>query len=143
MTGTAVALRAKAPHVRFAVAEPTGASDAHASFTQQKLIPVHEPNTLADGLLTSLSPRTFTAMTHLVEGVYLVTEEQIVRAMKLMWTYLRIVVEPSGAVTLACVLFNEDFRALPGLADIVLVVSGGNVTFDRAISAFNQYARDI
>jgi threonine dehydratase len=83
-----------------------------------------EPKTIADGLLTSLSDRTFRILSERLERILTVKDETIVRAMRLLWERMKLVVEPSGAVPLASVLeYPEHF------ADrrVGLIVSGGNV----------------
>jgi threonine dehydratase len=94
------------------------------------VIPQTAPKTIADGLLTSLGALTFPILAAHLERVVTVTDEEIVGAMRLLFERAKWVVEPSGAVSLAAVL-SDAFRAMPGLARVGVVLSGGNVDLDR------------
>jgi len=85
-----------------------------------------QPNTIADGLLTSMSPQTWNIIQKNVECVITVTEEQIVEAMRYVWERMKIVIEPSSAVPVAVALSNE-FKQLTEIKSVGLVISGGNV----------------
>jgi threonine dehydratase len=65
-----------------------------------------------------------------VERVITVTDEEIIAAMRLLWERAKLLVEPSSAVALAAVL-TEEFRALPGLGRVGIILSGGNVDLDH------------
>lgn len=106
-------------------AEPRNADDAYRSFHAGRVIPQTNPTTVADGLRTSLSDLTFSFIQANVDDILLVTEQGILRAMRLLWERMKLVVEPSGAVPLAAVLENSD-RFSPG-SQVVMVLSGGNV----------------
>ena len=97
-----------------------------------RLIPQTGPNTIADGLLTSLGEWTWPIIRDHVEQVLTVTDEQIVAAMRLVWERMKTVIEPSAAVPVAAVLTDE-FRSLPGLSRVCVVLSGGNVDLDRLV----------
>ncbi|HKE13172.1 MAG TPA: pyridoxal-phosphate dependent enzyme, partial [Myxococcota bacterium] len=112
-------------------AEPKAADDAARSKAANRHIPWSgPPATIADGLLTSLGALTWPVVRDCVEGVTVVTEEEIVQAMRLLWERAKLLVEPSAAVALAAVL-GDEFRALPGLRRVGIVLSGGNVDLDR------------
>jgi len=128
MSGTAIAVSASRPDIAIWGSEPAGADDAFRSLRDGTLYPSMEPKTVADGLLTSLSDRTFRILSERLEGILTVSEETIVRAMRLLWERMKLVVEPSGAVPLAAVLENPDrFADLR----VGLIISGGNVDLDR------------
>jgi threonine dehydratase len=97
-----------------------------------RLIPQTDPNTIADGLLTSLGEYTWPIIRDHVERVLTVTDEQIIAAMRLVWERMKIIIEPSSAVAVAAVLSHE-FGALEGIRRVGVVLSGGNVDFDRPI----------
>jgi threonine dehydratase len=105
-------------------AEPTGADDAARSLAAGELIPQLAPDTIADGLLTSLSPRTFALLSAKVTRIATVTDDEIRAAMVFLWTRLKLVVEPSGAVGVAVVLRGDAAGRRVGV-----VLSGGNVDF--------------
>ncbi len=111
-------------------AEPLGADDAARSLREGRLIPQTSPRTICDGLLTSLGELTWPIIRDHVEQVVTVTDEAVTVAMRHAWERLKLVIEPSAAVTLAAVL-SEEFRARPGLARIGVILSGGNVDLDR------------
>jgi threonine dehydratase/serine racemase len=128
--GICVAVAGLAPGVKVFAAEPSGADDAARSRAAGKLIPQTEPRTIADGLLTSLGELTWPLLRDRVERVVTVSEEEIIAAMRLAWERAKLLIEPSAAVALAAVL-SAEFRALPGLARVGVVLSGGNVNLDR------------
>jgi len=128
MSGTAIAVSASRPDIAIWGSEPAGADDAFRSLRDGTLYPSVEPKTVADGLLTSLSDRTFRILSERLEGILTVNEETIIRAMRLLWERMKLVVEPSGAVPLAAVLENPDrFADLR----VGLIISGGNVDLDN------------
>lgn len=124
LSGTAISTKAKTIKTKVFAAEPKMADDAYRSFKANKLIPQNNPQTIADGLLTSLSDRTFEIIEKYVDDVVLCNEKSIFNAMLLIYENLKIVVEPSAAVPLACVLDNKE---LFSGKRIVLILSGGNV----------------
>jgi threonine dehydratase len=105
-------------------AEPSGADDAFRSFEARKLIIQTDPRTIADGLRTSLSPRTFKIILENVAGIATVGDEKIVEAMKYHFERMKIVVEPSGSVPLGALL--EGKLDVAGKR-VGVIISGGNV----------------
>jgi threonine dehydratase/serine racemase len=130
VSGTAIAAAALRPGLRVFAAEPAGADDAARSKRAGAVIPPGPPQTIADGLLTGLGERTWPVLRDLVEDVIVVSEPEIVAAMRLAWERGKLLVEPSAAVALAAVL-TDAFRGRPGLARVGVVLSGGNVDLDR------------
>ncbi|KAG8901048.1 hypothetical protein FRB99_005590 [Tulasnella sp. 403] len=136
LSGCATAAKGTNPNTWVVGAEPLGADDAYRSFTTKQFHPSVNPKTVADGLLTSLGTNTFPIILQHVDAICTVTEEQIIRAMLLIYERMKIVVEPSSAVTLAVVLYSEEFKASLlrvkesrnlSKINIGLVISGGNV----------------
>ena len=127
MSGTAIAVSASRPDITIWGSEPAGADDAFRSLRDGTIYPSVEPKTIADGLLTSLSDRTFRILSDRLEGILTVSEETIVRAMRLIWERMKLVVEPSGAVPLAAVLEHPDHFSDRRVG---LIISGGNVDLD-------------
>ena len=135
LSGIATAL-APTPTLVFG-AEPSfqGADDGRRGLLQRARIPSVKTLTIADGLRTPLSPLTWSVVSDQskVEGVYAVTEEQIKRAMRLVFERMKVVVEPSAVVGLAVALWDEGFRRVveerggEGGWDVGVVFSGGNV----------------
>jgi threonine dehydratase/serine racemase len=130
VSGTAIAARGIHPSIRVFAAEPKGADDAARSKLAGMLIPQTDPKTIADGLLTSLGDLTWPVVRDLVERVVTVGEDEIVSAMRLMWERAKLLIEPSAAVAVAAVL-SEEFRSLPGMKRVGIILSGGNVNLDR------------
>ena len=128
LSGTAIAATASKPGVRVFGAEPANAGDAAASFRSGKIEPLPPTVTIADGLRTSLAPRTFAAIRAHVAAFGVCSEDAIVRAMRMMFERLKIVVEPSAAVPLACLI--ERSLDVAG-ARVGVIVSGGNVDLDH------------
>jgi threonine dehydratase len=128
--GTCVTAKAVSPETRIFAAEPSGADDAARSFAAGEFVPQTSPNTIADGLLTSLGQLTWPIIRDNVEQIITVTDEQIVDAMRLLWERAKLLIEPSSAVVLAAVL-DDRFRSLDGINDVGLILSGGNVNLDR------------
>ena len=130
LSGFCVANRGLNPAIRVFGAEPLGADDAARSKAAGTWLPQTAPNSIADGLLTSLGQLTWPIIRDQVERVFTVTEPQIVAAMRLVWERMKLVIEPSAAVGVAVVL-SDEFRALDGVRRVGVVLSGGNVTLDR------------
>ncbi len=126
--GTALAVAACSPGTRVIAAEPQGADDAFRSLRDGVLYPSVEPRTVADGLLTALGEMTFALLQRHGVAIVTVSEAAIVRAMRLVWERLKLVIEPSAAVPLAAVLEGPDLAA-PGQR-VGIILSGGNVDLD-------------
>jgi threonine dehydratase len=124
LSGTSISARAINPNIKVYGAEPSNADDAFRSFHSGKIIPSDNPHTLADGLLTSLAPITFEIIRKNVDDILCVSEESIVSAMRMIWERMKIIIEPSSAVTLAAVMSNPElFKG----KKTGLILSGGNV----------------
>jgi len=128
LSGTAIAARGLRPGIRVVGAEPQNADDARRSLASGKIEAASETQTMADGLRATLSERTFAVLREYVDEIAPVTEEEIVEGMRLLWSRMKLVVEPSGAVTAAAVLARR-FSA-PG-KKIGLILSGGNVDLTK------------
>ncbi len=98
LSGVAVAAKSISPNIEVIAVEPAAADDAARSFAAGYIIPSINPRTIADGLLTSLSEKTFAEVKQHVDDVVTVSEGGIVKAMRLIWEVMKLVVEPSGAV---------------------------------------------
>ena len=128
LSGTALTTHYLYPKCRVIAAEPKGADDAWRSFNEGRLIPSENPQTIADGLLTSLGDKTFPIIKSHVEAILTVTEESIVKAMRLIWERMKIIIEPSCAVPLAAVLtYPERFAE----QQTGIILTGGNVDLER------------
>ena len=124
LSGTAVAVSTLSPKTQVIAAEPERANDAYRSFRAGRIIPSDNPDTIADGLRTSLGDLTFPLIRKHVRDIVTVSEEGIVTAMRLIWERMKIIAEPSAAVTLGALLTKA-----PQLSGkrIGIILSGGNV----------------
>jgi threonine dehydratase len=128
MSGTSTYVKGKNKNIEVIGAEPVNANDAFISFTTGVLTPSNNPQTCADGLLTSLSELTFSIVKNNVDCIYTVKEESIISCMLLVWERMKIIIEPSSATVLAVVKENQKIFAG---RKIGLIVSGGNVDFRK------------
>lgn len=130
LSGTAIAATALAPQIRVIGVEPAGADDARRSLAAGTILPSVNPQTIADGLLTSLGTLTFPIIQSRVEEIVAVSEEAIVAAMRFTWERTKLIVEPSAAVPIAA-LWE---RAIDATGKRVgIIISGGNVDLDRVM----------
>ena len=129
LSGTSIAAKGVGPGSRVFGAEPANAGDAALAYRSGRVEPL-PPGlaTIADGLRTPLAARTLAAIRANVDEVATCSEEGIVRAMRMTFERMQLVIEPSSAVPLACLL--EHSLSAPG-ARIGVIVSGGNVDLDR------------
>lgn len=124
LSGTALAAKGINSGIKVFGAEPELANDAYQSFTKKELMPALKPNTIADGLLTSLGKLTYQIILSNVDRIVLAGETEIVSAMRLIWERMKIIVEPSSAVPLAAILQN---KAIFKGKKVGIIISGGNV----------------
>ena len=135
-SGVAVAVRALAPGARLIGVEPELAADARQSLREGAIVrwPAADVSrTIADGTrTTAIGIRNFAHLSKLLDDVVTVSELEIAAAVRLAAEESRLVVEPSGALTVAALAFRSGEAGLAGLdGPIVAVVSGGNVDPER------------
>jgi len=130
MSGTCIATRNLLPEAKLFGAEPAGADDAYHSLKQGKIIPQTNPDTICDGLLTSLGEYTWNILKDHLEAIYTVTDDEVINAMRLVWERMKIIIEPSSATAVAVVLKSE-FKALKGLEKVGIILTGGNVELSK------------
>ena len=124
MCGTALTTHYLFPKTKIIGTEPKEVNDAARSFQSGFLQKNTTTNTIADGLRTNLSSKTFGIIQQYVHEIITVEESEIVEAMRLIWERMKIIVEPSAAVPFAAVLKRKDF--FKG-KKIGIIISGGNV----------------
>jgi threonine dehydratase len=133
LSGSALSAKHMQPEIRVYGCEPARADDAYRSIETGTLQSLESSDTIADGLRASLAPRTFAILQKQLAGIFLVSEEEIVYAMALIWERLKVVTEPSAAIALAPVLKPETIQLIsrdgsrPGKLRIGIILSGGNV----------------
>lgn len=115
-------------------AEPEMANDAYLSLKENRFIPSENPQTIADGLLTSLGRYTYPIITQYVNKIVLASEDHIKEALKLILQHLKIVIEPSAAIGLAVILSHPEYFKDKR---IVIILSGGNID----LNLINQYIK--
>jgi threonine dehydratase len=130
-SGTVLATRGRRDRsIALFGAEPDGADDAARSLASGRLVTAHRPDTICDGLLTCLSPRTFAIVAGGLDGVVTVSDDDVVAAMRLLWERTNLVVEPSGAIGVAAARALVHDGRLGSDAAVGVVLSGGNVDLD-------------
>lgn len=134
ISGTAIAAKGINPKIKIIAAEPKGADDAYRSKNAGYIIPSINPNTIADGLLTSLGDKTFPIVQEYVDEILTVSEEAIITAMKLIFSRMKIIVEPSGAVPLAAISEYPDIFVTKKVG---IILSGGNIDLEKLYHYFS------
>ncbi|MFQ6074324.1 MAG: threonine/serine dehydratase, partial [Candidatus Bathyarchaeia archaeon] len=135
LSGTAIAAKGLLPSSKVVGVEPKNADDAYQSLKAGKIIHVKNPDTIADGLRTSLGSNTFRIISEKADQIITVSEEEIVDAMRFLWERMKLVVEPSGAVSLAGVLSKQvDLRSKRA----GIIISGGNIDLTDFFAEIRQ-----
>ncbi|UCD14572.1 MAG: threonine/serine dehydratase [Thermoplasmatales archaeon] len=127
VSGTSIATKGLCPNAKVIAVEPKRADDAYRSLKDGVLYLSRYPDTIADGLRTSLSRRTFKIIQENVDEIITVSEKEIVDAMKFLWIRMKIVVEPSGAVSLAGVI---KMSKCVKNKKVGVIISGGNIDLE-------------
>ena len=128
LSGTSVSTSALCPGAVIIGCEPAGADDACRSLAEGRIIPSDHPDTIADGLLTSLGDLTFAVIRKHVSAIVTVDDDATIEAMRTVWMRMKIVIEPSAAVPVAALL-NQKVETADKRIGVIL--SGGNVDLDR------------
>lgn len=127
-SGTALSAKYFGEGISVIGAEPLNADDAFHSLKEGSIQPSINPKTIADGLMTQLSEKTFSIIKDNVEKIVTVKEETMIECMKMIWERMKIIIEPSSAVVLAAIAENkEEFKT----QKIGLIISGGNVDLNN------------
>ncbi len=128
LSGTSISAKYLNPGAKVIAAEPEGADDAFRSFHAHKLIPSVDPKTIADGLLSSVGEINFRIIQRKTDEIVTVSERGIVRAMRMVWERMKIIIEPSSAVPLAAILEN---KVDVSNKKVGIILSGGNVDLEQ------------
>ncbi|KAF3340236.1 serine racemase [Carex littledalei] len=141
ISGISLAAKAINPSIRIIGAEPKGADDASQSKVAGRIVTLPETNTIADGLhylcigaISLAFKKSFLGFLRpvvrdLVDDIITVSDEEIIKAMRMCYEILKVVVEPSGAIGLAAVL-SDQFKQTTAWQEsnkVAIIVSGGNV----------------
>lgn len=127
LSGSALAARGFSPRIKVYGCEPKLVDDASRSLKAGQIMTNRQIDSIADGLLTHLCERTFAIIRQNVEDIVTVSEEEILGAMRWLWERMKMVVEPSGAVSLAAVLSGQVQLEKHRLG---IIISGGNIDLD-------------
>ena len=133
LSGSALSAKHIRPEIRVYGCEPARADDAYQSLQTGTLHSMESSDTIADGLRASLAARTFAILQKHLSGIFLVSEEEIISAMALIWERLKVITEPSSAIALAPLLKREVIDSISRDAPrarrlrIGIILSGGNV----------------
>jgi threonine dehydratase len=127
-SGTCLSAKYFSTKTKVIGAEPSGADDAFKSLHDKTIYPSVNPKTICDGLLTSLGDKTYSILSQNLDKILTASDATIIEAMKLIWERMKIIIEPSSAVTLAVVLENKEKFAGKKIA---LILSGGNVDLTK------------
>ena len=136
LSGSCLSAKSLRPDIRVFGGEPAKADDAYRSLATGTLQSLDSSDTIADGLRASLAPRTFAILRRHLDRILLVSEEEIIAAMRMVWERMKIIIEPSSAVAIAPLLRQGSVAdlQLPRRADgarpkLGIIFSGGNVDF--------------
>ncbi len=128
LSGTCLGAHYYKPGLKVYAGEPEGAADAVLSIQTGKVEKAPFINTIADGLMTTLSERTLHIIKEHITEILLVSDEEIKAALRLVYERMKIIIEPSCAVPLAAVLKNP---ALFKGKKVGIILSGGNVDLSK------------
>jgi threonine dehydratase len=129
MSGSSIAAHSMKPSIRIFGIEPELANDTTLSFAAGKRVAIDTPATIADGLRsTTPGELTFPILQKHVEQMITVSDDEIRATLKFLLMRMKILVEPSGAVSAAAVLFK---KLPPGIRRVGVILSGGNMDFEQ------------
>ena len=125
ISGCAIAAKGMKPGIQIFGVEAIGADDAKQSLARGQIVHIDPPNTIADGIRTqSVGTLTFAIMRQLLSDIVLVSDDEIIAALRFVIPRMKLVVEPTGAVPIAAVMQN---RIPLNLKRVGVIVSGGNI----------------
>jgi len=131
--GIAIYLKSRKPGVRVIGVEPTGADAMYRSLEAGRIVTLDRVETIADGLAASAPGQTtFELARRYVDEVVRVEEEEMLRAIRLLFEWEHLLAEPAGAAAMAALLHHH--RAAPH-ERVVVVLSGANVTDEVMLRA--------
>ena len=134
LSGTAIAAKELLPQITVIGAEPEAANDAYLSFQSKTLVAIPTPNTICDGLLaSSLGKNAYSIILNKVNNIYTATEESIIYATRCIWERMKIIAEPSAAVSLAIIFQHNQFFKNKNVG---IILSGGNADIKMVASQF-------
>lgn len=134
IAGTSIVISSLKPNVKVIGAEPEVANDTYLSFKQKSIVTIlHHPHSICDGLLVPLGKLTAPIIFAKVDNIFTAKEATIVKAVQYIWERMKIIAEPSAAITLAIILENPTYFAGKNIG---LILSGGNVDIKAIADLF-------
>ena len=134
--GIAMYLKQKRPGVRVIGVEPAGADGMRRSLEAGRVVTLDRVNTIADGLAASAPGQlTLELAQRYVDEVVLVQDDEMLRAIRLLFEWEHLLAEPAGAAALAALLYH--YSPAPN-ERVVVVLSGANVTDEVMIRALKS-----
>ena len=128
LSGTSIAAKGINSSIEVFGAEPRGADDGYRSFTSGVRVTEQTPETVCDGLRTTLSERTFNIIRANVDGIGVASEENVIKAMRMTWELLKIIIESSCSPPLGAIFEgNIDVKG----KRVGIILTGGNVDLDK------------
>lgn len=128
LSGTALSAHYLSPKTDIIAGEPEGAADAVLSFKTGNIEKAPYIDTIADGLMTNLGTKTLEIIRLHVKDILLVSDPEIIEAMRLIWERMKIIIEPSCAVPFAALLRNKERFAGKKVG---IILTGGNVDLGK------------
>lgn len=139
ISGMAAAIKQRKPDVRIIGVEPTGADKMKQSVATSRVIELHATRTIADTLAPrAVSERTLALAQRYVDDLVLVSDRDMVAAMRWLWRECNQLVEPAGAAVIAAMLSGPVNVA--SARNPVALVCGGNAAADSVFAAYTQAA---
>tara|TARA_A100001037_G_C15115557_1_gene621193 strand:- start:792 stop:1730 length:939 start_codon:yes stop_codon:yes gene_type:complete len=127
LSGSAISAKFLNADIQLYGAEPIEADDAFRSLMVGEIQANKTTNTICDGLRAQIGTITFPIIQEYVDQIIAISEEEIIKAMRLIWERMKIIVEPSCAITLGAIL-NKKYLFKGKKVGIIL--SGGNVDLE-------------
>ena len=140
LSGTGLAAHGVNPKIQVYACEPAGALDAMYSVKENRIVPQEHPQTIAEGLRTSVGTLTLPILRSHLAGFFVVEEHEILEAMRFIYERMKLVIEPASAVAVAPLLRKE--RMLQGKR-VGVIISGGNVDFGQYVAGFATQAHGV
>ena len=128
LSGTSIAAKGMKPTIKVYGGEPHGADDGFRSLASGVRVTEQTPETICDGLRTTLSERTFNIIRANDDGIGVASEENVIKAMRMTWELLKIIIESSCSPPLGAIL--EGNIVVKGKR-VGIVLTGGNVDLDK------------
>ena len=128
LSGTLISAKGMNPRIKVYGAEPLEAADTYHSLKKGEIVPNKTINTICDGLRAQIGTITFPIIQSHVQEVITLTEEEIIKSMKMIWERMKIIIEPSSSITLSAVLKSKDLFIGKKVG---LIISGGNVDLEQ------------